>query len=260
MREVTKFVKENGTPEVIFLPIDEADDSFQDYQGQRKEITPLLLQAIAKNQAKSLLVAKEYGELGKGDYFCSNEYRPSVKKSVQQEGKPFWLYNNRVTVACRNPAYARYIYGFYVWKHGIDGMASWTFQNTQNASGTPILADGEGNDIYLAYPDPNGPINTIKWEAIREGIDDHKLIYQLEKRIKRLQERGFSYSKYKDCLDEIYQKMTEPPCQLDWSEEWNSSYFEKTKKKIIYMILHADQQLKSAEEKIGTSVERSVEK
>jgi hypothetical protein len=139
-------------------------------------------------------------------------------------------------------------------------MASWTFQNTQNASGNPTLADGGGSDIFLAYPDPRGPINTIKWEAIREGIDDHKLIYQMEKRIKRLQERGLSYSKYKDFLDEIRQKKGEPPCQLEWSEEWNSSYFEKTKKKIIYLILDADQQLKSAESKIGASVERSVEK
>jgi len=40
---------------------------------------------------------------------------------------------------------------------------------------------------------------------------------------------------------------------------WNSSYFEKTKKKIIYLILDADQQLKSAEAKTGASVERSIE-
>jgi len=257
--EVNKFARENGAREVIFSPIDEAGDSSQDYQSQRKEITPLLLQVIARNQGKSLLTGKDIGGLGSVDYFCSIENSPSVRKSVQQGGKKFWLYNNQVTIACRNPAYARYIYGYYVWKQGLDGMGSWTFQNTQNASGDPAIADGPGMDIYLAYPDPNGPLNTIKWEAIREGIDDHKLIYQLEKRIKRLQEKGISASKYKNFLREIRENNGEPPCQLEWAEEWNLSYFEKTKQQIIFLILEADQKIKFAAEKEASSRNGAME-
>ena len=81
IREVTNFARVNGFPEVIFLPIDEADDSFQDYENKRKMNTSLLLQAIAKNQAKSLLTGTEYGELRPVDYFCSSS--PSVKKAAQ---------------------------------------------------------------------------------------------------------------------------------------------------------------------------------
>jgi len=258
IREVTNFARVNGFPEVIFLPIDEADDSFQDYENKRKMNTSLLLQAIAKNQAKSLLTGTEYGELRPVDYFCSSS--PSVKKAAQQKKKRFWGYNNDVTIACRNPAYARYIFGYYVWKHGLDGMASWTFQNTQNASGSPTLADGYGMDIYLAYPDSNGPLNTVKWEAIREGIDDHKLIYQLEKRIKELQELEKNVTKYQIFLDEIREKFGEPPCQLEWSKEWNPCNFQEKKERIIFLIQEADKEIQLGRKKNVSPADRTGKK
>jgi hypothetical protein len=245
VREISAFAKNNGLPEVIFSPVDEADDSSQDRKGRRREITPLLASAIANQGAKTLLTSSEYAGWEAVDYLCSSEYRPPVKHSAQQGGKKYWLYNNQVTTACRNPAYARYIYGYYVWKQGVDGMASWTFQNTQNASGVPTLADG-GTDIYLAYPDPEGPLNTLKWEAIRDGIDDHKLIHQLEKRIKKLRAQGIDSSKYEDFLGGIRVASLEPPCQPESNDNWDPSFFQETRERIIFLIGEAEQRLKSA--------------
>ncbi len=123
-------------------------------------------------------------------------------------------------------------------------MASWTFQNTQNASGYPTIADSSGSDFFLAYPDPNGPLNTIKWEAIREGIDDHKLVYQLEKRIRRLKELGINPSKFEQFLSEIRGKKGEPSCQSVLNDEWDPAYFQKTRETVISLILEADERLK----------------
>jgi hypothetical protein len=244
VKEVRRFSQKNGLPDIIFLPVDEPDDSLQDYQDQRKKITPLLLKIIADNNAKTMLTARSLGEFGPVDSLCESEYNEADKKIVQNEGKKYWGYNNLVTSLCRNPAYARYIYGYYVWKKGLNGMASWTFQNTQNASGYPTMADSSGRDIFLAYPDPNGPLNTIKWEAIREGINDHKLIYQLEKRVRRLKELGINSLKFEQFLNELRGKKGEPPCQLEWSGEWDPAYFQKTRETIISLILEADERLK----------------
>jgi hypothetical protein len=253
VREISAFSKTNGFPEVIFSPIDEADDSVQDHKSRRRQFAPLLVNTIANHGGKTLLTSKEYAGWESVDYFCSSEYNSALKNSAHRGGRKLWLYNNQVTTACRNPAYARYIYGYYAWKHGIDGMASWTFQNTQNASGDPFVADGTGTDLYLAYPAPNGPLNTIKWEAIREGVDDHKLIYQLERRIKKLQEHGVNASKYEKFLDEIRGKNEEPPCQVELGKGWNPSYFQENKEKIILLILEADHRIKSVGKKTGFS-------
>jgi hypothetical protein len=159
---------------------------------------------------------------------------------AHSNGSVYWLYNNDVTAKCINPAYARYIYGYYTWMNNVDGMSSWTFQNTQNARGVPKRADGPGNDIYLAYPDPNGPIATLKWEAIREGIDDHKLVYQLAKRIQKLKRKGINASKYEDFLLGIRKKEGTPGCQEREDDKWTPGFFEKSRDHLISMILDAE--------------------
>jgi hypothetical protein len=121
----------------------------------------------------------------------------------------------------------------------IDGMSSWTFQNTQNTKGLPGQADFHGSDIYLAYPNPKGPIPTLKWEAIREGIDDHKLVYQLVKRMQELKRKGIQTSKYEDFLLQISRKGETPGCLRGEDGAWNSLFFRKSKDHLISMILDA---------------------
>jgi hypothetical protein len=122
----------------------------------------------------------------------------------------------------------------------IDGMSSWTFQNTENARGIPGQADLHGSDIYLAYPDPKGPIPTLKWEAIREGIDDHKLVYQLVKRIQKLKRKGIHTSKYEDYLLKISRRGGTPDCLRGEGGAWNPLFFQKSKDHLISMILDAE--------------------
>jgi hypothetical protein len=162
---------------------------------------------------------------------------------AHQNGSVYWLVNNDVTTRCLNPAYARYIYGYYTWMNNVDGMSSWIFQNTQNAKGVPGQADVDGSDVYLAYPDPDGPITTLKWEAIREGIDDHKLVYQLVKRIDKLKHKGIETSEYEDFLAEIRGEGGIPGCQMGDDGKWGSIFFRETRTHLISIILDADTRL-----------------
>ena len=209
---VSQYAKEHGCPEVIFLPIDEPGDSYQDFQDKRQAITPVLLKAIKDLGAKTMLTSGDYKQFRPVDYLCSGKMNKEDLDEAHKSGSVYWLYNNDVTTKCLNPAYARYIYGYYTWMNHVDGMSSWTFQNTQNARGLPRQADVHGSDIYLAYPDPNGPIATLKWEAIREGIDDHKLLYQLVKRIQKLKGKGIETSKYEEFLSGNREKRGDPGC------------------------------------------------
>ena len=239
LETISKYAKEHEYSDVIYLPIDEPGDSYQDFQNRRQTIAPLLLKTIKDSGSRGMLTSNYHEQFRPVDYLSSGEMDKEGFNAARKNGAVYWLHNNEVTTKCLNPAYARYIYGYYTWMNNIDGMSSWTFQNTQNAKGLPTLADVPGNDLYLAYPDPNGPLATLKWEAIREGIDDHKLIYQLIKEAQKLRRRGIDVSKYENSLSEIKRKEGTPGCQIGDYEEWNSIFFRKRRDHLISMILDA---------------------
>ncbi len=246
---VSQYAKKHGCPEVIFLPIDEPGDSSQDFQNKRYEITPLLLKAIKDLGAQTMLTSDDDKPFKPVDYLCSGEMNQESLNAAHNGGSVYWLFNNKVTTECFNPTYARYIYGYYTWMNGVDGMSSWTFQNTQNARGVPGEADVHGSDIYLAYPDPKGPVATLKWEAIREGIDDHKLVYQLVKRIQKLKRMGIETIRYEDFLLGIRKKEGSPGCMRREEGTRNSMFFKEKRDHLISMILDAQTRLDHPTEK-----------
>jgi hypothetical protein len=240
---VSQYAKEQGGPEVIFLPIDEPGDSYQDFQNKRQALTPLLLKTIKDLGAQTMLTSDDYKQFQPVDYLCSGEMNKEDLNAAHRSGAVYWLFDNDVTTKCLSPAYARYIYGYYTWKNHVDGMSSWTFENTQNARGLPGQADVHGGDVFLAYPDPSGPIATLKWEAIREGIDDHKLVHQLTKRIEKLKRLGIETSKYEDFLLGIENKRETPGCLKGEEGTLNPIFFKENRDHLISMILDAQTRL-----------------
>ena len=242
VRNVSAYAKQNHSPEVIFLPIDEPDDATQDFHTRRQTIAPSLLKTIRESGGKSMLVSNDYQRSQPADYYCSSSLNEADEQAVHGRGASYWIYNNDVTTKCNNPAYARYIYGYYMWKNNIDGMSSWTFQNTQNASGLPGRVDAPGSDLYLAYPDPKGPLATLKWEAVREGIGDHKLLYQLMKRISKLRKMGINVDRYENYLDGIKKAIDEPTCNVENAQRGDAN-FQHNRDRLISLIIDADERL-----------------
>lgn len=88
----------------------------------------------------------------------------------------------------------RYYSGIIFYKSGATGQMSWSYQRI-GVTGDPF-DDFDGNgypepkDAYIAYPsrDGEGVIPTLQWEGVREGINDYKYIYTLEKAIARKKE------------------------------------------------------------------------
>jgi hypothetical protein len=240
---VSNYAKQNGLPEVVFLPIDEHDDSYQDVMNRRGSLAPLLVKTIREAGAKSMITAERYVPSGRPDYLASGQLIPDELQAAHAGGARYWRYDNRVTTECTSPAYARYQYGYYAWKNKIDGMSSWTFQNTQNASGVPGEPDA-ARDVYLAYPAPLGPVATIKWEAIRAGIDDRKLIYQLVKRVTRMKLNGKDTKRYDDFLVRMKDMDIKPCCNNTSCSEFDASMMDRQRDAIIGLILQADQEMR----------------
>lgn len=243
VRTVSKFAKNNGLPEVVFLPIDEPDDSYQDIEGRRAAITPLLVKTIREAGGRSMVTAEGYLRSGKPDILASASMSVEELRAAHAGGSRYWRYENRVTMECTSPAYARYQYGYYTWKSGIDGMSTWTFQNTQNAAGPPGQANppSAGRDVYLAYPAAAGPLSTLRWEAIAAGIDDYKLVYQLMKRVAKLKAAGKSAKPYEDFLADMRAEVSEPSCDADVD---GSAAFDRRRDALIDAIQRADAELR----------------
>jgi len=239
---VSHYAKQHDLPEVVFLPIDEPDDSYQDIRNMRASMAPLLVKVIRDAGAKSMITAERYAPSGRPDYLASGRLITDELQAAHARGARYWRYENRVTTACASPAYARYQYGYYAWKNKIDGMSSWTFQNTENASGIPGEPDAS-HDVYLAYPAPHGPLATIKWEAIRAGIDDRKLIYQLVKRIARLKSKGKDTKRYEDFLVRLKAMDIKRCCDTASCSETEASVMDRERNAIIDMILQADKEI-----------------
>ncbi|MBN2289557.1 MAG: DUF4091 domain-containing protein, partial [Candidatus Glassbacteria bacterium] len=189
MRELVSYVKHqvqlNGWPEVAFEPVDEPLDD-AGYPLSRGEVVNELLEVIRAGGGLSA----ETGHLGISEGWLDipviNDSRSAdfLDLKSRYPDLPVWMYNNSTIIQNENPAYARYIWGFFVWRSDLGGMSAWTFQNTMNASGDPYTdLDGHGRDVMVAYPDPQGPVPAVIWEALREGVDDYRYLFLLERMI-----------------------------------------------------------------------------
>lgn len=106
-----------------------------------------------------------------------------LREAALGAGDRFWWYTN----ACREyPDVMRFKAGFFFWKTGATGQYYWAYQSPR---GNPY-DDLDGIDWCAAYPGDDGPISTIEWEALREGIDDFRYVYTLERAIARAREGG----------------------------------------------------------------------
>ncbi|MGH7143782.1 MAG: sugar-binding protein [Planctomycetota bacterium] len=76
----------------------------------------------------------------------------------------FWAYNN---------GFSRFVHGFYLWKCKAKGHWQWVYSWEVCDSQIPVFY---ANDTSAAYAYPGGFLDTVKYEDVREGIDDHRYI------------------------------------------------------------------------------------
>ncbi|MCW8132965.1 MAG: hypothetical protein KIS92_21640 [Planctomycetota bacterium] len=93
-------------------------------------------------------------------------YLASVEKIAD-----LWIYNNGFT---------RFTHGFYLWKSKALGHWQWVFSWEVANAHLPVFY---ARDTSAAYAWPGGFLNTLKFEHIREGVDDHRYLELLEEKL-----------------------------------------------------------------------------
>ncbi len=104
----------------------------------------------------------------------------SILSSKQKSSREYWTYWQ---AWMENPLWNRYSAGFMLWKSGFAGAMPFIYQQKHGCNAYDdfdYIGPKYGNrDFMCTYPSQTGPVPTIQWEALREGIDDARYLSTL---------------------------------------------------------------------------------
>lgn len=224
-----KFMTEElGIPKerLMVQLIDEPDSEDRERMKAGKE-----LHAIAREMGFKTMITRVWPDV---DVICTGI--PTDEKEAEKlrkMGKQWWIYPNNA-LDMKNLAYTRYVFGFGAWRWGVDGVVPWTFQMSQGCNGNPFTVL-DGSEIMVAYPGVNGPIPTPTWEAIRDGINDYKYIYLLEKLIsaEKARENPAALRIEKQLVQLKKNPGKSPGLEENDFGDWLPEIFDKRRKQIV---------------------------
>lgn len=140
----------------------------------------------------NLMTARSFPpELPFVDIWCPEAYSydPAASKAEQAKGKTVWWY---VAFSTRHPypnvwidypALDCRVWPWMTWKHDIDGMlywsaTHWALNNPWSTGETFHDSNGDGS---LLYPGVDGrPVDSLRWECLRDGLEDYEVFCLLE--------------------------------------------------------------------------------
>ena len=226
-----KLNKEMGGLPLEFMPIDEPRIAL------RQKITLELFKAVKEVKGARIMCSTDIGgkllDIENNNSGSGKKLKPGEKKRHSE--REVWEYFNEA-VDAPNPGYSRYIYGYYTWRQDLDGMNSWGPGTTENSRGNPYEdLDHIYTDYMLFYPAVGGPNPSVNWEALREGIDDVRYVYQLEKLIR---EKGQKYphetAEADKFLDDLRAKcdIEENTLMNDFGS-WTPEAFDQARQQVI---------------------------
>ncbi len=94
---------------------------------------------------------------------------------IMQSGKVVWTYECFGNVKHHSPiAYYR-AQAWLAWQQKISGIGFWTYCTTQD---NPWFLPAVPGEYMLVYPG-NGIVTSKRWEAVRDGMEDHALLSTL---------------------------------------------------------------------------------
>jgi hypothetical protein len=230
LRDFERMAAELGIPKekLIVQLVDEADDRARVSAGKT-------LNAIARKMGFRTLVTRAWPDV---DIICTG-IPDDLKEAeaLRSMGKTWWIYPNSA-LTTHNLAFTRYVFGFGAWRWGVDGVVPWTFQMSEGCNGNPFTVL-DGPEVMVAYPGVKGPVTTPTWEAIRDGINDYKYIFQLKRLIAAGKERGEPRaSEIATRLEKLKKSLGRGPGVEEGEYgDWTPDAFEQRRGQIVDWIL-----------------------
>ncbi len=157
------------------------------------------------------------------------EWTPAKVRARQAAGEEVWWYictapkAPYVTEFIDHPGTELRLWPWQSWQYGVNGILIWatTYWHSPEAYpdvlqdpwqdpmswvtsyGTPRGArlpwgNGDGRFLYPPRRDPNaattpcldGPVNSLRWENLRDGLEDYEYFWRLDREVKRLEAQG----------------------------------------------------------------------
>ncbi|MDD5774128.1 MAG: DUF6067 family protein [bacterium] len=144
----------------------------------------------------------EPGLQGPFDIFCGlfpAAFVPEVARAAKKKGHKLWGYNYPMSLEI--PLLAHRIYTWQAYLAELDGLMLWNVNNWRNPTVSPwknptlrnndkdTTPAGEAIALY-PHPSGNGPVvNTIRWENVREAMEDYAYLWLLEREINGVKEK-----------------------------------------------------------------------
>jgi len=121
-------------------------------------------------------------------------------RASQKFGYECWIYNCPTPNHPASPSVYRRRYGLVMWRNGEQGAMPWEYQGMPFEKNKSAYSDDfETNIFAMTYPTWNGgPIDTIHYEAFREGVYDTRYMATLQKRLDEVKASGAAPDLVKD--------------------------------------------------------------
>jgi sialidase-1 len=87
------------------------------------------------------------------------------------------------------PLESRYL-PWIVWKWGFDGYIRWAWNFWPAALWDQPFYTWPSGDMFLVYPGPDGPVDSIRWEMLRQGMQDYECLWMARESLDALEKSG----------------------------------------------------------------------
>lgn len=112
---------------------------------------------------------------------------------AQARGAEMWFYTCcHPTASYPNrfldfPLLSTRLLQWYNWRYKLSGYLHWGLNFWVD---DPLHSAGRANlppgDCWIVYPGPDGPLSSIRWEALRDGFEDYEYLWLLTDRNRKL--------------------------------------------------------------------------
>lgn len=176
-----------GWPEFSYHPHDEIDAS-----DARTHDGAMHLQMFRDMNLKTMMTYIGLGDRRKRTLplvdianYAGDVFRAEFVDERRAPDAEIWAYSGSATYGL-DPKGDRYFFGLFGNAIAADGVTQWAYQwpdpswnkDAMDAPFKPLMGGG-GPGHYYSYGTPDGLLNTIGFEGMREGIDDAKYIHTL---------------------------------------------------------------------------------
>jgi len=200
LRETAKVIKEWGVLERCHLkiwdePQPESYHLVRELYQYAKNALPEVKTEVTKIPAPELV-----GPIDIWVFAGGQNPSPKTLQACRARGEETWFYYNSLH-GIKQPLYQMRLIGWLLWRFKLQGYHFWSNNYwVEDPWKSPASLGNFWFRGTFLYPDPETgmPLNSVRWEIFRMGMQDYRALVTLEKVMEKVKkERDFSKEKKK---------------------------------------------------------------